>query len=98
MSAEKYYKIIRSPIVSEKSTDLKGNYNQLTFKVAMDANKIEIKKAVEEIFGVHVMGVRTMHVLGKKKRLGRMMGKRADWKKAVVKLKEGNSIDFFEGV
>ena len=98
MSLERYYQIIHHPIISEKSTELKGAYNQLVFKVAMDANKIEIKKAIESIFGVKVLSVRTMRVLGKKKRLGRYQGRRANWKKAVVKLKEGDTVDFFEGV
>ena len=98
MSMEQYYQIIHHPIISEKSTDLKGINNQLVFKVAMDANKVEIKKAIEAIFGVKVLSVRTMRVMGKRKRLGRFMGKRPDWKKAIVKLKEGDSIDFFEGV
>ncbi len=98
MSMEQYYQIIHHPIISEKSTDLKGMNNQLVFKVAMDANKVEIKKAIEAIFGVKVLSVRTMRVVGKRKRLGRFMGKRSDWKKAIVKLKEGDSIDFFEGV
>ncbi len=98
MSMEQYYQIIHHPIISEKSTDLKGTNNQLVFKVAMNANKVEIKKAIEAIFGVKVLSVRTMRVVGKRKRLGRFMGKRPDWKKAIVKLKEGDSIDFFEGV
>ncbi len=98
MSLERYYQIIRHPIISEKSTELKGTHNQLVFKVAMDANKIEIKKAIESIFGVKVLSVRTMRVEGKKKRLGRFEGKRPNWKKAIVKLKEGDTVDFFEGV
>ncbi len=98
MSMEQYYQIIHHPIISEKSTELKGAHNQLVFKVAMNANKVEIKKAIEAIFGVKVLSVRTMRVEGKRKRLGRFMGKRPNWKKAVVKLKEGDSIDFFEGV
>jgi len=98
MSMEQYYQIIHHPIISEKSTDLKGMNSQLVFKVAKDANKVEIKRAIEAIFGVKVLSVRTMRVVGKRKRLGRFMGKRSDWKKAIVKLKEGDSIDFFEGV
>lgn len=98
MSVGRYYQIIHHPIISEKSTELKGTNNQLIFKVAMDANKIEIKRAIESIFGVKVLSVRTMRVLGKKKRLGRYAGKRPDWKKAIVKLKEGDTVDFFEGV
>lgn len=98
MSIEHYYQIIHHPVVSEKSTELKGSSNQLVFKVAMNANKIEIKKAIETIFGVKVLSVRTMRVLGKEKRLGRNAGKRPDWKKAIVRLKEGDTIDFFEGV
>ena len=73
-------------------------YYQKTFEVAKGANKIEIKKAVEEVFGVEVEKVTTMNYIGKPKRQGVFQGKRADWKKAVVKLKEGSkTIELFEG-
>ena len=91
------YDIIQKPIISEKSM---GGMQQKTyaFKVAVDANKIEIKEAVEKIFGVEVEKVTTMNYDGKPKRQGVFTGKRADWKKAVVKLKEGSkTIEIFEG-
>ncbi len=90
-------KIIRRPLVTEKSTQQKEGSNQYVFEVQKDANKIEIQSAVERLFKVKVLQVRTVNVLGKLKRLGRRYGKRPDWKKATVTLKEGDRIDFFEG-
>jgi large subunit ribosomal protein L23 len=90
-------KIIRRPMVTEKSTRQKEEARQYVFEVHRDANKIEIQSAVERLFKVKVLQVRTSNVLGKVKRLGRRTGKRPDWKKAVVTLKEGDRIDFFEG-
>ena len=92
------YDIIIGPLLTEKGTNLKEMHNQVMFKVAKDANKIEIKKAVEEIFNVKVEKVRTINYTGKKKRLGLREGKRPDWKKAIVTLKEGEKLDFIEGV
>lgn len=92
------YKIIRRPIITEKGTSLKDTSNQLLFEVAPNANKSEIKKAVEKIFKVTVLSVRTQNRLGKRKRLGRSIGRRKNWKKAIVTLKEGDRVDFFEGV
>lgn len=92
------YRIIRRPIVTEKGSTLKDDNNQLIFEVAPDANKPEIRKAVEKIFKVTVLSVRTQNRLGKRKRVGRTAGRRRNWKKAVVTLKEGDRIDFFEGV
>ena len=90
--------IIIKPIVSEKSMDQLAD-RKYTFKVAIGANKIEIKKAVEEIFGVTVEKITTVRVLGKVKRMGATSGKRADWKKAIVKLTEGSkTIEFFDGM
>ncbi len=93
------YDIVLSPIVTEKSMDLL-NENKYTFRVAKDANKSEIKKAVEAIFdGVQVESVNTMNMLGKTKRVGMKVGKRIDWKKAIVTLKEGSkTIEFFENI
>ena len=91
------YQIIRSPVVTEKSTNLKADKNQIVFKVDRRANKIEIKRAIEKLFRVKVTNVCTMRVEGKKKRVGKNVGKRPDWKKAIVSLKEGDTIDFFEG-
>jgi large subunit ribosomal protein L23 len=90
-------RIIRRPLVTEKSTQQKESSNQYAFEVDRKANKIEIQFAVERLFKVKVMGVRTSNVVGKVKRVGRKYGKRPDWKKATVTLKEGDRIDFFEG-
>ena len=92
------YRVIRKPLITEKSDIQKGMHNQLTFEVSRDANKIEIKDAVERLFKVKVLNVNTSNVRGKPKRLGRSVGRRRDWKKAVVTLKPGDHIDFFEGV
>jgi large subunit ribosomal protein L23 len=92
------YQIIRRPLITEKGTDLKDQTNQYLFEVARDANKIEIKRAIESLFRVKVLQVRTLSVKGKKKRLGRFVGRTSDWKKAVATLKEGEAIEFFEGV
>jgi len=90
-------RVIRRPMVTEKSTRQKEESRQYVFEVHRDANKIEIQSAVERLFKVRVLQVRTSNVLGKVKRLGRRYGKRPDWKKAIVTLKEGDRIDFFEG-
>lgn len=94
--------IIRRPIISERSMevvfDREGNeIKKYTFEVPVTANKIEIKKAVEEVFGVKVAAVNTMRVMGKVKRMGRNEGRRASWKKAIVTLEKGSkTIEFFE--
>jgi large subunit ribosomal protein L23 len=93
-----YSKVIIKPLLTEKNAILKETLNKVVFEVAPDANKIEVKKAVEEAFKVSVDSVNILNVRGKVKRLGRSMGKRRDWKKAVVTLKEGSTIEFFEGV
>ena len=90
-------KIIRRPLVTEKSTRQKEEGRQYAFEVDPEANKIEIQHAVEHLFKVKVEQVRTSNALGKLKRVGRKIGKRPDWKKAIVTLKEGDRIDFFEG-
>jgi large subunit ribosomal protein L23 len=92
------YKIIRRPIVTEKGSNLKESANQIVFEVALDANKQEIRKAVQKIFKVTVLSVRTQNRLGKRKRLGRWLGRRKNWKKAIITLKEGDRVEFFEGV
>jgi large subunit ribosomal protein L23 len=92
------YQVLRRPIITEKGTDLKDENNQLVFEVHPDANKCEIANAVEKIFKVKVTGVRTQNRRGKWRRVGRMVGRRKDWKKAIVTLKEGDRVDFFEGV
>ena len=92
------YQIIRRPIITEKGSVLKDENNQLVFEVNLEANKSEIKKAVERLFKVTVLSVRTQNRAGKRKRLGRSVGRRKNWKKAIVTLKEGHRVDFFEGV
>jgi len=89
--------IIRAPLVSEKGTLLAESANQVLFKVRPEANKIEVKKAVESLFKVKVVKVRIARYLGKIRRVGRNMGRRPEWKKAYVTLKEGDKIDFFGG-
>ncbi len=89
--------IVISPLVTEKSTIQREGQNQYSFKVNRRANKIEIKEAVERLFKVKVREVKTAMMRGKVKRLGRRFGKRPDWKKAIVTVKEGDRIDFFEG-
>ena len=92
------YEIIKRPIVTEQSMDQMAD-RKYTFEVDPSANKIEIKKAVEEIFGVTVEKVTTMNMDGKVKRMGMNIGKRASWKKAVVKLTEkSKTIEFFDGL
>lgn len=93
-----YSKVIIRPLITEKNAFLKESQNKVVFEVAPDANKIEIKKAIEEAFQVSVEAVNVLNVSGKIKRVGRNMGRRRNWKKAVVTLKEGSTIEFFEGV
>ena len=101
--------IIKRPLLTEKGTFLKetgGNPNadaetakpQLLFEVAKDANKVEIRHAVEKLWNVDVLSVRTTVVRGKEKRVGKFIGKRSNWKKAVVTIAAGQNIEFFEGV
>lgn len=92
------HQIIRRPLITEKGTELKNQANHYLFEVARDANKIEIKHAIESLFRVKVLRVRTISVQGKEKRVGRYVGRTPNWKKAVATLKEGESIEFFEGV
>ena len=89
----KYHDIIKGPIITEKSTDLAQNLNQITLSVDVKANKVEIKQAVEKIFNVKVESVNTINVRPKKKRVGRYPGKTNKVKKAIVTLKEGSSIE-----
>jgi large subunit ribosomal protein L23 len=94
MKEERLLKVLLAPHVSEKSTMAAEASNTVVFKVAKDSNKAEIKAAVEKLFEVEVEGVRTVNVKGKTKRHGSSFGKRKDWKKAYVVLKEGQDIDF----
>ncbi len=92
------YKIIKRPLVTEKTVLMKEKSNQLSFEVDRAANRIEIRRAVEQIFKVRVASVKTIQVKGKTKQKGRVVGKRKDWKKAIVRLFPGERIEFFEGV
>jgi large subunit ribosomal protein L23 len=93
------HKVIRRPLITEKSTMLREGGNVLAFEVDRSANKIDVKRAVEELFKIKVAEVRLFNVRGKMKRMGRNVGKRPDWRKAYVRLKEGEKApDFFEGV
>ena len=94
----KQFDIIRGPVVTEKTTLQKETNNQVTFKVNTNANRVEIKDAVEKNFNTKVKQVRTVQVKGKVKQRGRITGRRKDWKKAIVTLMPGQRIDFFEGV
>lgn len=90
--------VIRRPLVTEKSTVGRETQNLVTFAVDPHANKHEIARAVETLFHVSVMDVRTMRMPRKTKRVGRFLGRKPEWKKAIVKLAEGQTIEFFEGV
>ena len=90
--------VVRKVLITEKSTVLRETHNQYFFEVARDANKIEIKRAIETIFSVKVDDVRTMQLRGKVKRQGRWVGKRNDWKKAIVTLKPDQKIELFEQI
>jgi len=89
---------IEAPLITEKGTFVNEIGNQVVFRVRRDANKIEIKRAVEQLFKVKVVHVRTSRVLGKVRRVGRSIGRRPAWKKAYVTLGENQRIDFFEQV
>lgn len=97
VSKERMYDVIVAPVITEKAT-LGGENNQVTFKVAKDASKNEIRQAVEGLFDVKVKAVNTAVVKGKTKRFRGRLGQRSDWKKAVVRLEEGHSIDVTTGL
>ncbi|WP_421989540.1 50S ribosomal protein L23 [Roseococcus sp.] len=97
MSKERMYQCILSPLVTEKAT-LMSEVGQYAFRVAIDASKPEIKQAIEGLFGVSVLAVNTLLVKGKTKRFKGRPGKRSDWKKAMVRLVEGQSIDLTTGL
>ena len=90
--------VIEKPLVTEKSMEILNENNRVVFSVNRRANKIQIKTAVEKIFKVKVISVNTANVIGKQKRFGRNIGLSQEWKKALVRLKEGDKIEFFEGV
>ncbi|MDF1780889.1 MAG: 50S ribosomal protein L23 [Alcanivoracaceae bacterium] len=93
MNKERIFQVLLSPHISEKATVV-AERNQFVFRVAGDASKLEIRKAVETLFSVKVKGVRTLNVKGKTRNFGRTIGKRSDWKKAYVALEAGHDIDF----
>lgn len=90
------YDVIKKPLVTEKSTLEKESKNIIAFEIDRNANKIEVKDAVEKLFNVEVLDVNTINIAGKRKRVGKNIGKRSNWKKAYVTLKEGSTVDFFE--
>jgi large subunit ribosomal protein L23 len=93
MNQERLLKVLLGPLVSEKSSRLTEQSQQFVFKILPDANKLEVKKAVEALFKVNVQSVQVVNVKGKVKRFGRGLGRRNDWKKAYVRLHEGQEID-----
>lgn len=97
MNIDRLHQIILGPVISEKSTRVAEKRNQAVFKVLRDAEKPEIKEAVEKLFNVKVEGVQTLNVKGKTKRFGRSEGRRSDWKKAYVTLAQGQELDFLNG-
>ena len=92
------YDIVAAPLITEKGTLVNEAGNQVVFRVRRDANKDEIRQAVETLFKVKVEKVRTLNILGKTRRVGRNVGRRPAWKKAYVTLAQGQRIDFFENV
>jgi large subunit ribosomal protein L23 len=90
--------VVKRPLITEKSERARESDRQYAFEVHQDATKIQVKNAVEKLFAVHVTAVRTSIARGKNKRVGRSIGRRPNWKKAVVTLKEGETIALFEGV
>ncbi len=95
---ERKKNILKRPLLTEKITKLQDAHNQYAFEVDRRANKIEIKRAIESQFGVHVLSVRTINMRGKMKTLGRFTGKRSDWKKAIVTVKPGEELVVFENI
>ena len=96
-SKERMYELVRKPVITEKST-LLSEYNQVTFTVPIDANKFELKAAIENLFTVKVIAINTLRQDGKSKRFKGKLGKRASYKKAIVTLSEGDSIDVSTGI
>lgn len=90
--------VIIRPIITERNMVLRDEHNKYAFRVHVRATKSEIRKAVEELFDVRVVSVTTMNMLGKGKRLGRFAGRRSAWKKAIVRVAEGQKIDIYEAV
>jgi large subunit ribosomal protein L23 len=91
------HEVLLRPLLTEKSTALREAHNKICFVIHPQANKIEVKRAVEEVLKVKVKDVNILNVSGKVKRTGRFVGKKPDWKKAIITLKEGEKLDLFEG-
>jgi large subunit ribosomal protein L23 len=91
------HRVIKKPLITEKGNLQKEMHNQICLEVDRSANKVEIRRAVEALFKTKVLAVKTQNIRGKNRRMGRNLGKKPDWKKAVVKLAPGQSVDFFEG-
>ncbi len=96
--ASSLYQVLKRPLVTEKTNELRDSKNEYAFEVATHSNKVEIRQAVETLFGVKVKGVRTAVVRGKYRRTRQGVGQRPNWKKAIVTLHEGQQIELFEGV
>ena len=94
MKEERLHQVLLRPIVSEKSTTRAEKHNQVVFEVLQDANKVEVRRAVEKLFDVNVESVQLINVRGKVKRFGKTPGQRSNWKKAYVRLGKGQDIDF----
>ncbi len=92
------YSVIKKPLVTEKSTIARDEENKYCFEVDRGATKIDIRNAVEKIFKVRVVNIHTVNVVGKKKRVGKIAGRKRSWKKAVITLASGSSIEVYEGV
>ncbi len=92
------FQVIKRPLVTEKSNLLKEIHRKYSFEVNLDANKYQVKQAIESVFKVHVTDIKTLRIRGKNRRVGKHIGKRSNWKKAIVTLKEGEKIEFFEGI
>ena len=90
--------VIGRALTTERSVLIREEHNRYAFQVAASANKLDVKRAIEELFKVHVVDVRTQNVRGKMKRLGRFAGRRPSWKKAIVKLKKGETLPLFENL
>ena len=90
--------VVQKPLVTERSMQLRDDENKYAFRVHPRATKPEIRKAIEELFHVRVVGVTTLNVLGKYKRMGRYVGRRSSWKKAIVKVAEGQKIEIYDAV
>ncbi len=92
------YQVLKRPLITEKGTRQKEQSNQMIFEVDRRANRVMVRNAVESIFKVKVLSVKLMNVKGKERRVGKNVGRRPDWKKAIVRLGPGENIEFFDGI